>query len=146
MPVEFNNEVCVAIINAFQKEFPHGFINAGRGSLSTDTMFFSLGLIADKFNLPGNIRNNDPMHHLISVTQVDDDTFTAEFVTGGIMVNPLEPYLAMSTIRTRFRMATGDSKKIVQHMTKFFARLHEMVRVHAAEVYGRDRYDDKYFA
>jgi len=134
------------IEKSFKKQFPKGWsiIHQG-GGISKDTISIVIGLIGNKSDLPNGILENDPMFHSWLLFQ-HPKGYTAEILQAGISINPPEDsYLAMGRIKTKWRKTTGDEAKMVKTLDAFFKKLKKLVKDNEDNIFGRSKYNDKYF-
>jgi len=134
---------------AFNKEFPQGWIamSVGKKTFGSVASSFKMGIIGDNNQLTGGYGINDPAHHGFMIFQRGPDDFEVRNSISGLSVNPPEgSYLVMKHMKTGFRqIKSGNSKKVTKAFSTFFKKLKGLVKANEAEIYQRDKYDDKYF-
>lgn len=132
-------EIADLIEKSYRKYFPKGMFYSGKKHLGGGGFNFTLGLIGDKKDYPNGIEHNDPMRHTFGVT-VKGDGFEVTQSSGSLSVNPPEKsFMAMSSVKTKFRKVVGDEKKIVAGMDRFFSRLKSIVNDNKDNIYGADK-------
>ena len=72
------------------------------------------------------------------------DGYTIEHNQGSLSINPLEKYLAMSSIKCQLRKTTGDKDKIVKSLSKYFAKRKQLVVDNMDNIYHVSDIDKKY--
>ena len=134
------------VVVEFKGVFPNGWIRVSRMPLGGRGFYVKFGLV-DDIAAMGGYRDNDPMFHSVSVF-FDKAGYVAEFGGGGKVYLKPAPgsFCAMDSVKIGFRKFSGDEKKIVAGFAKYFAKARVVVAENAEKVYGRERYDDKYFA
>ena len=141
-----NEQMMDGISKAFSKYFPHGWkiVRQGNG-LSADSIHVYIGLVGDTTELPSGIRENDPMFHSW-ILFPDKKGWSAESSQGSLAINPPEgSYLAMGSVKTKWRKTKGDNNKMVKTFDTFFKRLKALVKENESNIYGRNKLKDKYF-
>lgn len=139
------DELKDAITSEFVKRFPNGYANAyiSKG-LGNPSIVIKLGLLDDA-SLPYGIRNNDPLNTLHMIRETLGG-FEINNLNSGLSVNPKEKYLAMSHIKTAIRQAKNlDADNVVKRYKAYFDKLVTIVNENQHDIYGRDRFDDKFF-
>lgn len=136
-----------AIEKAFKKYFPNGYFGYSvRKILKPNAdLNFVIGLIGDNRDVPNGIRGNDVMHHSFQVEPQGDGKYIISVLNGSLSIKPeAGSYMAMGTVKTGFRKTTGDEKKIINTVDKFFKKLQGLVREHKDNLYGVERINPKY--
>lgn len=136
-----------SVVAEFKNVFPNGWIRVSRFSLGRGGFYVSFGLI-DDIKAMGGYRENDPMYHSVLVDPIPGGRYSADLGNGGKVYLKPAPgsFYAMDSVKIGFRKFSGDDKKIVAGFAKYFAKARVVVAENAEKVYGRDRYDDKFFA
>ena len=130
----------MSIENLFLDKFPNGYFAENNGSLGSNHSFIRLGLIGKTELCANKIRENDPMHTVLSIEEIEDQ-FIVKMVTGGLSLNPVNSYYAMNTVKLPFRKFTAKNEKdLLNKMTKFFDKLRLFVDENAAEIYRVEQY------
>ena len=134
------------VVAEFKSAFPNGWIRASSVPLGGRGFYVAFGLV-DDVKAMGGYRENDPMFHSVLVDVVSGG-YSAELGSGGKVYLKPAPgsFYAMDSAKIGFRKFSGDEKKIVAGFAKYFAKARAVVAENAENVYGRERYDDKYFA
>ena len=133
------------VVSAFKSVFPNGWIRASRVPLGGRGFYVAFGLV-DDVKAMGGYRENDPMFHSVSVF-FDKDGYVAEIVSGGKVYLKPAPgsFYAMDSVKIGFRKFSGNEKKVVAGFAKYFEKARAAVLENAPNVYGRERYEDKFF-
>lgn len=133
----------MSIQQLFLDKFPNGYFAESEGVLQDVNHhgFIRLGLIGKTELCANKIRENDPMHTLLSIEQTGEQ-FTVKLVAGGLSLNPEKgSYLAMNTIKLPFRKFTAKSKKELENkMDNFFDKLLQLVESYKTEIYRVEQY------
>lgn len=138
--------------SSFRSFFPLGYFRAhfSTGFLTSITVRF--GLIGEQSDVSNNIRENDPMYHVIIVRGFSDDgvagqKLEAESAVGGsISVNPPKnSHLAMGREKIGWRKKTDSPEKVLKHFDKYFEKMRKAMKKHESDIYNRKIYPDKYF-
>ena len=96
--------------------------------------------------MSGGIIHNDPMHHTFIIFGEGEDKWSAENSIAGISINPPKgSFLAMESVKTKWRKTTGTGQKVLKAYERFFPRLKKLLKDNEANIYQRDSYKDKYF-
>lgn len=134
------------VVSAFKGVFPNGWIRASRAPLGGRGFCVSFGLV-DDIKAMGGYRENDPMFHIVSVF-FGKAGYVAELSSGGKVYLKPAPgsFYAMDFVKIGFRKFAGDEKRVVSGFAKYFEKARAVVLENAENVYGRERYDDKFFA
>lgn len=134
----------------FKKIFPNGKINARVYSgLGDPTLSVSFYMIGDKEGQSNGIIDNDPvitkfMAHLPSVHPEKGTKFKIERLMGGLSIQPEEgSYMAMGRVKLPYRKSTGDIKKQVANLTKYFKTVGQAILDNKDNLYKKDL-DKKY--
>lgn len=139
------DEMLKDIETSFKSLFPNGWITTrSNWGMYKDACIIHCGLISNINDQSSRIIDNDPMYHSF-ILHSDSKGFSSEVLRAGISVNPKEKYLAMSTVKTKWRKYRGDADKTYAAFDKFFKRLRVLLDENADDIYGRSRYPDKYF-
>ena len=138
---ELSGEYKMTIEQLFLNKFPNGYFAENSASLGKNYSFIRLGLIGKTELCANKIRENDPMHTLLSIEQTGEQ-FTVKLVAGGLSLNPEKgSYLAMNTIKLPFRKFTAKNEKdLLNKMDKFFDKLRSFVDENKAEIYRVEQY------
>lgn len=128
----------------FKAVFPNGWFRASREALGGKGVYIYFGAIDDVKSM--GYRENDPMHHVVHVS-LGPKGWVVELGSGGKLYLRPAPgsNFAMDSVKIGFRKISGDDKKVVAGLTKYFAKAREVFDENAENVYGRARYDDKFF-
>ena len=131
----------MSIEKLFLDKFPNGYFAENNGSLGSNHSFIRLGLIGKTELCANKIRENDPMHTVLSIEQIEDQ-FIVKMVTGGLSLNPeKDSYYAMNTVKLPFRKFTAKNEKdLLNKMDKFFDKLRLFVDENKAEIYRVEQY------
>lgn len=133
----------MTIEQLFLAKFPNGYYNASNGTLrdTKHRSFIQLGLLGKLEWCANKIRENDPMHTLLSIEQ-EGEKFTVELITGGLSLNPeVGSYYAMNTVKLPFRKFTAKNEKdLFAKMDKFFDKLRIFVNENAGNIYRVEQY------
>ena len=142
-----NKELRDAIKQEFNNTFPNGWIKANTGtSLGGKQITIRFGLVGDMSQLTSKILENDPVHHLFLIF-ANTDKLESNCLQSGISINPPKnSYLAMSRVKTKYRRTTGDHARILKSFKTFLPRLKQLVIDNEANIYQRDKYNDKFFS
>ncbi len=125
--------------NEFKSKFPTGFYEEYT-SPSTGSVFITLGLIEKLDDVNHRIRENDPMHHIFKISQLNDGKYEVTAHSNTLSLEPTNKYLAMHCLNTKFRKCTGDLTKINKHLIKFFGNLRELVDANKDKIYNKQMY------
>lgn len=126
----------------FKKVFPKGWINVGPSDGTTTIV--SLGLIG---GTRSEKRSYDPMYHVLFLSKIDTDLYTLELRTGGIYVRSgSDKNLDLTKLTTRFRKLSGSAETVWSGFSAFLVKLKQLVVDNGQNIYGREHYDDKFFA
>lgn len=138
--------IAKSVKSSFEQQFPNGWIvsRVVKG-LGGPQVYVSLGIISDRSELISQIIDNDPAFHSFLVFDESNGKYEARNIRGDISINPVEKYLAMSTVKTKFRKTTGNVDKIIRTFDKFFVNLKQLVKDNEDNIYQRGKYSDKYF-
>ena len=139
---ENSEEIIDGIKIVFKKYFPNGWIIWRK--ISSNTISFSLGIIGDKKELSSGILDNDPVHHKFIIRK-EKMGWEVENLIGSIAINPIEQYLVMSSVKTKFRKTKGNTKKIINTFDRWFGKLKSLIKDNEENIYHRDQYSDKFF-
>jgi|GEM_PF-1998746 len=132
-------ETANLIEKSYRKYFPKGMFYSKKLALGGSGFSFTIGLIGDKKDLPNGIEHNDPMRHVFMVNS-RDGVFEVTSPSGNLSVNPPEKsFMAMGSVKTKFRKLKGDEKKIVAGMDRFFSKLKNTVKDNKDNIYGADK-------
>ena len=142
--VDQDAQLFAAIKKQFLHYFPNGWISGGPYIYLVKVIGVKFGLIADHSELPSNIAMNDPMFTNIPIRVMAPDSYETS-LQGSISVNPTEKYMAMGTIKTRTANIKGNGAKVLTGFTKLFETMKKMVKDNEQNIYGRNKYSDKYF-
>ena len=144
--IEIKNKLVADIEKEFKSQFPNAwFFGSVRAGLGLPHVSIDFGFV-NKSELTSNILDNDPVHHSFMFHDEGSGKFNAVRLRGGISINPPEgSYLAMDTVKTKFRKTTGDDKRILKTFKTFFKRLKVLVKDNEQNIYQRKKYSDKYF-
>jgi hypothetical protein len=131
----------MSIEQSFLSKFPNGYFSVYQAALGNNHNFVRLGLIGKTELCSNKIRENDPMHTVLSIQQYDDQ-ITVNLISGGLSLNPEKgSYYAMNTIKLPFRKFTvKNEKELLTKMDKFFVKLRSFVDEHKAEIYRVEQY------
>ncbi|KFZ25651.1 MAG: hypothetical protein KQ78_02144 [Candidatus Izimaplasma bacterium HR2] len=135
-------EIMDGIKNVFEKHFSNGWFNLRK--ISSDSIGFSFGIIGDKKELSSGILDNDPVHHKFMIRK-EEMGWEVKNLFGSIAINPKEKYMAMSSVKTKFRKTKGDTKKIISTFDKWFVKLKSLIKDNEENIYQRSNYSDKFF-
>lgn len=141
-------QIAEGISTAFDKYFPNGWSRIGVNRIiGDDLVSVTFGLVSDKSEQSSGLFDNDPMLHKFLVRQKGDGTYVSEKLLGYISTNPeAGSYMAMSSVKTPYRKTTGNPEKIIKSFDVFFGRLKTLLNEHESNIYGRERYSDKWFS
>lgn len=130
----------------FKLRFPNGYTAMQTSdNFGLKTLYFSLGMVGNLVDCPNRIRENDPMLHMFSIDFRDDQKIVSEIMShNGLMVEPIEQYLAMSKVKTKFRKKTGNIEKQKKHFVKWFDSLEQIFSENKENIYNVKRYNEKY--
>lgn len=139
-------DVIENIKSSFNKHFPNGWMNIGKGrGIGSDTIHISFGLV-DVSELSSRISQNDPVFHSFIIFVEGEDLYEAQYTTGSIKINPeVGTHYAMGSVKTKFRKSKGDSDKMTRTFDTFFKRLNVLVIEHESNIYQRNTYSNKWF-
>ena len=130
----------MTIENLFLDKFPNGYFAENNGSLGSNYSFIRLGLIGNTELCANKIRENDPMHTVLSIEEIEDQ-FIVKLVTGGLSLNPVNSYYAMTTVKLPFRKFTAKNEQdLFEKMAKFFVKLRAFVDTNAGNIYRVEQY------
>ena len=130
----------MTIENLFLDKFPNGYFAENNGSLGSNYSFIRLGLIGNTELCANKIRENDPMHTVLSIEEIEDQ-FIVKMVTGGLSLNPVNSYYAMTTVKLPFRKFTAKNEQdLFEKMAKFFVKLRAFVDTNAGNIYRVEQY------
>jgi len=131
----------MTIEQLFLNKFPNGYFSVYRASLGDNHNFIRLGLIGKTELCANKIRENDPMHTVLSIQQTDEQ-FIVKMISGGLSLNPEKnSYYAINTVKLPFRKFTAKNEKdLLNKMTKFFDKLRCFVDENKAEIYRVEQY------
>lgn len=141
---EYDETFIAEFKNTFEQYFPLGWLSIGLRKGLGEYISIDFGLIPVEL-LTSKIYQNDPMHHSF-IVYGEGDKYEVRSLTSGISINP-EPntWLAMGRVNTKFRNFTLEPEKALKRFETFLKRLRKLVDENESNIYGRDRYDDKYF-
>jgi len=71
--------------------------------------------------------------------------YEVEVLQGRLSINPTNPHMAMSSVKTKWRKTTGSPDKVLKAFLRFFTNLRKLVNEHESNIYQRNKYDDKWF-
>jgi len=140
-----NKELHDKIKHEFKTVFPNGWMasHVGHG-LNGKNIYIQFGLV-DREQLSSKILNNDPVHHKFLIF-ADTDKLESNCLQSGISINPeAGSYMAMGTVKTKYRKTTGNHNRILKSFKTFFPRVKQLVTENEANIYQREKYDDKFF-
>lgn len=134
------------VVSAFKGVFPHGWIHVSRVPLGGRGFYVKFGLVDDVAAM-GGYRDNDPMYHSVFVDFANRGYEASLGVGGKVYLKPAPgSFMAMDSVKIGFRKVSGDEKKIVAGLVKYFEKARSVVVENADNVYCRARYEDKFFA
>ncbi len=125
------------VVAEYRKYFPNSYIKFSKGSLGSTFITLMLTSPNDCMN---KISQNDQFYTTIMLS----DGYTIEHNQGSLSINPLEKYLAMSSIKCQLRKTTGDKDKIVKALSKYFAKRKQLVVDNMDNIYHVSDIDKKY--
>lgn len=139
---------------AIQKIFPKSLVYGGyEVSFGSGAIFITFTLGKDDKDFANRIEHNDPARTIFAIQRgfdtegnITSDKLVLERTHGvGFAVNPAEgSYLAMDRHKVGFRKTTGDSKKIVTAIKKYFEKLKKELQANRENVYGLELIKDKF--
>jgi hypothetical protein len=131
----------MTIEQLYLNKFPNGYFSVYHASLGDNHDFIRLGLIGKTELCANKIRENDPMHTVLSI-QRNDEQFIVKMISGGLSLNPeKDSYYAMNTVKLPFRKFTAKNEKdLLNKMTKFFDKLRCFVDEKKTEIYRVEQY------
>lgn len=139
---------------AVQKIFPKSLVYGGyEVSLGSGSIFVTFTLGKDDKDFANRIEFNDPARTIFAISRgfdtegnITSDKLVLERTHGtGFAVNPAEgSYYAMDRHKVGFRKTTGDSKKMVDAIKKYFEKLKKELKANKDNVYGLDLIKDKF--
>ena len=131
-----------------KKTFPKGWFK-GRvsnrlGGGSANHISFSFGIVPER-EVSNNILQNDPGHHLFSISETDGK-YEVKVLNGGLNVNPpAGANLVMKRVKSKWRKVTGDEKKVMTAFERWFPKFKQIVKQHKEEICGVERYSKGIF-
>lgn len=131
------------VTSNYRQLFPHSHIAFQKACLGNDSFFITLMLTTPN-DAEGKISQNDPFYTTIMITELSNGLFEMEMSQGALKVNPVEKYLAMSSVKCGLRKTTGDIAKINKALKNYFQKRMECVVANKANIYRLDRIDVKY--
>lgn len=139
-------ELAEQLQNVYMKHFPKGRIIVRKQALGDEGFYVTTFLIGEQKDQSNGIWDNDPLLHTFGFEGIGNDQFEFTRLRGRLSVNPPEgSHLAMSSLKIAFRKTKGDAKKVVTNFEKYVQKMKKLVKDSGDDVYGRDRYDNKYF-
>jgi hypothetical protein len=137
-----NPELQTALEQTFKKHFPKGHVKVSTSSLGGH--FLSIGLVDDVNQLSSKIRHNDPMLHRFVIgsnIKKEIEEITITHTNGCLCVKPaLGSYMAMDTIKTKFRKIKGDQDKAIKAFDKWLISLKQLVIENKDNLYDNTRF------
>lgn len=133
------------LIAAFKTVFPNGYINVSNGVLGGESLYVTIGLIANRDDCSNRIRENDPM--------LSNFVVTGTVIESGLRGSSLSTkpqagsYLAMGRVRFAFRKIKGkDEADMIAKWLKFLnAAKHDViVERNANNIYNQENIKSEY--
>jgi hypothetical protein len=126
------------------KVFPKSYARASYQLNLGESISLTFALAKDKSELGNGIIHNDPAHTIFMIQDGlgrDNDIvgkLIIERILGsGFSVKPSEgSYMAMERHKVGFRKTTGDSKKILASLKKYFEKLKVELKANESNIYN----------
>ncbi len=131
----------------YHRYFPRSRIDAvAPRILGRYSIFIRCYLAGDGKEVPYGIWDNDMFNVRFHIDLTDDrqfyDPIVLESRVSFIWIKPESQYLAFSRAKVPFRKTKGDTRKILQALDKYFARLKDtLIRVDDEDLVPENRQD-----
>lgn len=129
----------------FKSIFPNGYINVSNGVLGGDSLYITVGLIANREDCSNGIRENDPM---ISNFVLTGTVLESGLRGASLSVKPeVGSYLAMGRVKFNFRKIKGkDEADMLNKWALFLSKARQEVinQRNANNIYGQEKIKPEY--
>ncbi len=127
--VEFKEE----IQKAYAKRFPNSLCEVSIFKCLGRSLYITCRFAENEKEVPFGIMGNDMFCTSMSINLPDNfgdddnlpESMVMEWQSSFIKVKPESKYLAYDAVKVPYRKTTGDAKKIIKALDKYFQRLYE---------------------